>query len=73
MKTFKQISESKYAKHKGKTHSQLHKMLKKVYDEDSYEIFYIVKTPEYQINCQWQIKLHSINGKIVFGLVGASG
>ena len=42
-------------------------------NENSFEVFYIVKTPEYQINCQWQIKLHSINGKTVFGLVGASG
>ncbi|MCD4795323.1 MAG: hypothetical protein K8R54_18975 [Bacteroidales bacterium] len=42
-------------------------------DEDSFEVFYIVKTPEYQINCQWQVKLRIINGKNVFGLVGASG
>ena len=42
-------------------------------DEDTFEVFYIVKTPEYQINCHWQIKLRSINGKKVFGLVGASG
>lgn len=42
-------------------------------NEDSFEVFYIVKTPEYQINCQWQIKLCIINGKKVFGLVGASG
>ena len=33
MKTFKEISESKYAKHKGKTHEQLHAMLLKIYKE----------------------------------------
>ena len=37
MKTFKQISESKYARYKGKTHKQLYSMLKKVYnDYDEY-------------------------------------
>ena len=42
-------------------------------NEDTFDVFYIVKTSEYQINCRWQIKLRIIKEKNVFGMVGASG
>lgn len=42
-------------------------------DEDTFEVLYIVKTSEYQIKCNWQIKLRIIKGKNVFGMLGASG
>ena len=42
-------------------------------DEDTFDVFYIVESSDFEVKKQWQIIIRNIKGKTVYGLVGAFG
>ncbi|MCF6366360.1 MAG: hypothetical protein L3J35_09170 [Bacteroidales bacterium] len=67
------ISESKFKSPGFESIISLNFVSIKQIDENSFDVSYIIKSKDFELVREWEIIIRNVNGKQVYGLVGAFG